>query len=48
MIVVHYFKENYNIEKLRHLLLDLGYITCSARNNTLRITPPFINKLKNV
>jgi len=34
------FNENYDIEKLRLKLLDLGYITCTARNNTLRITPP--------
>jgi len=42
------FKENYNIEKLRHLLLDLGYITCTARNNTLRITPPLTISYKNI
>jgi len=34
------FNENYDIEKLRLRLLDLGLITCVARNNTLRITPP--------
>jgi ornithine--oxo-acid transaminase len=42
------FKQNYNIEKLRHLLLDLGYITCTARNNTLRITPPLTITYKQI
>ena len=42
------FKENYNIEKLRRLLLDLGYITCTARNNTLRITPPLTITYKQI
>jgi ornithine--oxo-acid transaminase len=42
------FKENYNIEKLRHSLLDLGYITCTARNNTLRITPPLTITYKQI
>jgi len=42
------FKENYNIEKLRHLLLDLGYITCTARNNALRITPPLTITYKQI
>jgi len=42
------FKENYNIEKLRHLLLDLGYITCTSRNNTLRITPPLTITYKHI
>ena len=42
------FKENYNIEKLRHSLLDLGYITCTARNNTLRITPPLTISYKQI
>jgi ornithine--oxo-acid transaminase len=34
------FNESYDLEKLRLKLLNLGYITCTARNNTLRITPP--------
>lgn len=42
------FKQNYNIDKLRHLLLDLGYITCTARNNTLRITPPLTITYKQI
>jgi ornithine--oxo-acid transaminase len=42
------FNENYNIEKLRYRLLDLGYITCTARNNTLRITPPLTISYKQI
>jgi ornithine--oxo-acid transaminase len=42
------FKQNYNIEKLRQSLLDLGYITCTARNNTLRITPPLTITYKQI
>lgn len=34
------FDEKYNIEDLRLRLLNKGYITCTSRNNTLRLTPP--------
>lgn len=34
------FDEKYNIEDLRLKLLNKGYITCTSRNNTLRLTPP--------
>jgi ornithine--oxo-acid transaminase len=34
------FDEKYNIEDLRFRLLNKGYITCTSRNNTLRLTPP--------
>lgn len=34
------FDQNYNIETLRLKMLDAGYITCTSRNNTIRITPP--------
>lgn len=34
------FDEKYDIEDLRLRLLNKGYITCTSRNNTLRLTPP--------
>jgi ornithine--oxo-acid transaminase len=34
------FDEKYNLEDLRLRLLHQGYITCTSRNNTLRLTPP--------
>lgn len=34
------FHETYPLESLRLRMLDKGYITCTSRNNTLRITPP--------
>jgi acetylornithine/succinyldiaminopimelate/putrescine aminotransferase len=34
------FYEKYNVEDLRFRLLNKGYITCTSRNNTLRLTPP--------
>ena len=34
------FKKEYDVEALRLRMLDAGYITCTSRNNTLRITPP--------
>lgn len=34
------FDEKYNLEDLRLRLLNKGYITCTSRNNTLRLTPP--------
>lgn len=34
------FYEKYDLNNLRLRLLDLGYITCTSRNNTLRFTPP--------
>ncbi len=34
------FNDMYNIEELRLRMLDAGYITCTSRNNTIRITPP--------
>ena len=36
------FKKEYDVEALRLRMLDAGYITCTSRNNTLRITPPLI------
>jgi ornithine--oxo-acid transaminase len=32
--------ERYNVNDLQLRLLEKGYITCTSRNNTLRITPP--------
>lgn len=34
------FHPSYPIENLRLRMLDKGYITCTSRHNTLRITPP--------
>lgn len=34
------FDNKYSIENLRERMLQAGYITCTSRNNTLRITPP--------
>ena len=34
------FNKDYDVEALRLRMLDAGYITCTSRNNTLRITPP--------
>ena len=34
------FNKNYDLEALRLRMLDAGYITCTSRNNTMRITPP--------
>lgn len=34
------FENNYDLESLRLRMLKNGYITCTSRNNTLRITPP--------
>ena len=34
------FQEQYPLESLRLKMLEHGYITCTSRNNTLRITPP--------
>lgn len=34
------FNKNYDLEALRLRILDAGYITCTSRNNTMRITPP--------
>jgi ornithine--oxo-acid transaminase len=34
------FYKDYDVEALRLRMLDAGYITCTSRNNTLRITPP--------
>lgn len=34
------FDKHYNLEALRLRLLDKGYITCTSRSNTLRLTPP--------
>jgi ornithine--oxo-acid transaminase len=34
------FNTNYDLEALRLRMLDAGYITCTSRNNTMRITPP--------
>jgi ornithine--oxo-acid transaminase len=36
------FHKEYDVEALRLRMLDAGYITCTSRNNTLRITPPLI------
>lgn len=43
------FHETYQLDPLRLRMLDKGYITCTSRNNTLRITPPLtisINEIK--
>jgi len=34
------FNKSYPLEELRINMLEKGYITCTSRNNTLRITPP--------
>lgn len=34
------FNKSYPLEDLRIKMLEKGYITCTSRNNTLRITPP--------
>lgn len=34
------FNDKYSVEDLRFRLLNKGYITCTSRNNTLRLTPP--------
>jgi len=34
------FDRKYDVEDLRMRMLNVGYITCTSRNNTLRITPP--------
>ncbi len=34
------FNKNYDLEALRLRMLEAGYITCTSRNNTMRITPP--------
>jgi ornithine--oxo-acid transaminase len=38
------FNERYNLNDLQLRLLEKGYITCTSRNNTLRITPPLTIK----
>jgi ornithine--oxo-acid transaminase len=38
------FQEKYDLNSLRLRLLELGYITCTSRNNTLRFTPPLTIK----
>jgi acetylornithine/succinyldiaminopimelate/putrescine aminotransferase len=41
------FELSYNLEDLRLRMLKKKYITCTSRNNTLRITPPLtISKSK--
>ena len=41
------FEPSYNLEDLRLRMLEKKYITCTSRNNTLRITPPLtISKSK--
>lgn len=34
------FNDKYDLEALRLRMLEAGYITCTSRNNTMRITPP--------
>jgi ornithine--oxo-acid transaminase len=34
------FDEKFNLYDLQLRLLNNGYITCTSRNNTLRLTPP--------
>jgi ornithine--oxo-acid transaminase len=34
------FEPNYSLEDLRLRMLKKGYVTCSSRYNTLRLTPP--------
>jgi ornithine--oxo-acid transaminase len=38
------FDDKYNLNDLQLRLLEKGYITCTSRNNTLRITPPLTIK----
>jgi acetylornithine/succinyldiaminopimelate/putrescine aminotransferase len=38
------FNKEYNLNDLQLCLLEKGYITCTSRNNTLRITPPLTIK----
>ena len=38
------FHEKFDLNELRLRLLNLGYITCTSRNNTLRFTPPLTIK----
>ena len=43
------FKPSYDLDLLRLKMLKKGYITCTSRNNTLRLTPPLtisINEIK--
>ncbi len=42
------FYKDYDVEALRLRMLDAGYITCTSRNNTLRITPPLTISRGNV
>lgn len=42
------FEKKYDIESLRMRMLDAGYITCTSRNNTLRITPPLTIQLSDM
>lgn len=38
------FDDKYNLNELQLRLIEKGYITCTSRNNTLRITPPLTIK----
>ena len=42
------FDKNYNLEDLRLRMLDAGYITCTSRNNVLRITPPLTIDIEHI
>lgn len=42
------FDSDYPIETLRLKMLDRGYVTCTSRRNTLRITPPLTITLKEI
>lgn len=42
------FDKNYDLENLRLRMLRNGYITCTSRNNTLRITPPLTISLYDI
>jgi ornithine--oxo-acid transaminase len=42
------FHTNYSIENLRLRMLEKGYITCTSRYNTLRITPPLTISIKEI
>ena len=42
------FHANYSIENLRLRMLEKGYITCTSRYHTLRITPPLTISIKEI
>jgi ornithine--oxo-acid transaminase len=42
------FNKNYDLEALRLKMLNAGYITCTSRNNTMRITPPLTIRISEI